>query len=242
MNLVVDIGNSFLKAAVFTDNGLVEARHFATGFNLAIKVLLEDYPGISHCIICETGKSDLVLKKEMKDLLPFVLELEAKTPIPLENLYKTKDTLGKDRIAGAVGANEQFPGTSTLIIDTGTAITFDFVNNKNQFIGGSISPGLNMRYQALHEFTDKLPLLSPTEAGFRIPANHTTGAIHAGIISGILHETEGVINDYKHLYPSLKVILTGGDALFFEKMLKSSIFVDLNLVVRGLNKILKFNA
>ena len=242
MNLVVDIGNSLIKSTVFTDNTIMEVRHSATGDSTAIKILLKDYPNISYCILSETGKSDFLLKKFLKDHLPYFLELEEMTPLPLVNLYETKETLGKDRIAGAVGANEQFPGTSVLIIDAGTAITFDFVNDKNQYLGGSISPGLTMRYQSLNEFTDKLPLLSSVDAGFKNPASHTNEAIHSGVISGILHEIVGVINDYKGLYPTLKVVLTGGDALFFEKRLKSSIFVDLNLIAKGLNKILKFNA
>jgi len=242
MNLVIDVGNSYIKAAIFKNKELLEIRQFVSGFEKEIHELINSHPGISQGILCETGKPEFSVKEFLKDQFAVFLELDAHTALPIENLYKTRESLGKDRIAGAVGANDQFPNTDILIIDTGTAITFDFVNDKNQFAGGSISPGLNMRYQALHKFTDKLPLLSPVESGYTNPADQTEGSIHAGIISGILYEIKGVIKYYRQQYPLLQMILTGGDAIFFEKMLKNSIFVDPNLVIKGLNKILRFNA
>ena len=139
-----------------------------------------------------------------------------------------------------MGANNIFPDTNVLVIDLGTAITFDLVNNKNQYLGGTISPGLNLRFKALNQFTDQLPLLEKREK-FDIIGNDTHSAIISGVQTGIKFEIEGYIHQLQNDYDRLKTILTGGDAIFFDKMLKNTIFVNLNLNFVGLNIILEFN-
>jgi len=175
----------------------------------------------------------------IQNFKPFI-ELNANTPLPIENCYISKDTLGNDRIAAAVGANNLYPGTNLLIIDAGTAITYDIVNDKDQFLGGSISPGLQMRFKALHHFTGNLPMV--TKGKFNKPFGRTTEeAIRAGIQHGLVFEVDKTIDKFKEFYKNLKVIITGGDANFFDMKLKNSFFVDFNLTAIGLNCILEYN-
>ena len=241
MNLVIDIGNSFIKLAFFNNSEIVSTKQYSSDKKEFIYSVFKEYAGIKNGIISITGKSDPDLLNFISKQLGFFIILDENTSLPIENLYQTKETLGKDRIAAAVGANHLFPETNLLVIDAGTALTYEFINAKAQYLGGCISPGLTMRFKALNIFTDKLPLLAPSE-DFNIPATTTTEAIQCGIQSGIIKEIEGTIIEYKEQYSDLKVVFTGGDILFFEKKLKSSIFVDSNLVLKGLNRILKFNA
>ena len=241
MNLVIDIGNSSVKTAVFKNTELLASKLFYSFETDDIKGLFEQYPEITKGIVSVVGKSNYTLEQYLGDHLDYLIMLETETPLPIENLYTTKETLGKDRIAGVAGANFLFPETNILVIDAGTAITYDFINSGAQYVGGSISPGMKMRFRALHEFTDKLPFLSPND-NFKVPSTDTAGAIISGIQSGIIKEVDGFIHEFNKQFPNLRVILTGGDAIFFEKKLKSSIFVDLNLILKGLNIILNFNA
>jgi type III pantothenate kinase len=166
--------------------------------------------------------------------------LDHQTPLPLTNNYRTPETLGKDRLACAAGAAFLFPKKDVLVIDAGTCIKYEFVSHRGIYEGGAISPGLEMRFNALHTFTDKLPLLHPaTEAP--LIGNDTRDAILSGIMKGTLLEIRGFIKEYEILFPELQLIITGGDASFFDKQLKNSIFADPFLVLRGLNFILRHN-
>ena len=136
---------------------------------------------------------------------------------------------------------QKYPYNNTLIIDAGTCITYDFVTNKNEYLGGAISPGIRMRYQSLNKLTAKLPLLE-TELPKDIIGNSTKNSIHSGVIFGVLKEIEGIIEVYVSKYKDLTVILTGGDANFLSKQLKSSIFANSNFLLEGLNFILQFNS
>ena len=162
------------------------------------------------------------------------------TRLPFKNLYLDKETLGFDRIAAAAGAQALFPGENIIIIDAGTAITIDVVTKEGQFIGGNISPGVDMRFKALNEFTSKLPLVK-IEGETGITAKTTEDAIRFGVFNGIKYEMDGYIDAFNQIYENLKVILTGGDHKYFDKKLKNSIFADSNLTLKGLNKILQFN-
>ncbi len=157
-----------------------------------------------------------------------------------ENCYKTPETLGKDRIAAAVGGFDLYPDTNLLIIDAGTAITYDIVNDKHQFLGGNISPGIEMRFKALHQFTGKLPLVKQQNFG-KLYGTSTEEAIRAGVQNGVVFEIDKAIDTFKEFYKNLKVIITGGDAEFFDKKLKNSFFVNFNLTALGLNRILEYN-
>ena len=127
-----------------------------------------------------------------------------------------------------------------LVIDAGTCITYDLINSKKEYLGGSISPGIQMRYNALHQFTSQLPLLESVDTAMLTGVN-TEESIHSGIINGVFVEIDGIIQRYTNQYPDIKVIVTGGNAKFFDKGLKNTIFAKPNLLMEGLNKILDYN-
>jgi len=177
----------------------------------------------------------------LRNNVPFLIDLSHTTPLPFKNLYHNPEWLGKDRIAAAAGAYAAYPDTHVLIIDMGTAITLDILTSKGEYIGGNISPGLMMRFRALHAFTSHLPMLEKDEFSAD-PGTDTRSAIVSGVQKGILYEIKGYIEHFSLLYPDLKAILTGGDADFFADKLKKPIFVVPNLVLSGLNFILDYNA
>lgn len=172
------------------------------------------------------------------------IELNNKTPLPINLAYDTPKTLGSDRIALSVGASILFPNKNCLIIGTGTCITLDFLAKTGEYLGGAISPGLTMRLQSLNIFTDKLPLvkLKKNKKEFPLIGKTTEESIESGVLNGTFAEIEGTIAKYKENYKDLTVILTGGDLKLFEKNLKSNIFVFSNLQAIGLNRILNYNA
>jgi type III pantothenate kinase len=148
--------------------------------------------------------------------------------------------LGKDRLAAAVGANQLFPNNNLMIIDAGTAITYDHVNEKNEYLGGFITPGLRMRFNALHQYTSKLPLLNP-EFFEAYSGLNTYESIQGGIQHGLEGEIQRMVSIFNSNGKDFKIILTGGDANYFEKLVKSYKFVALELTLIGLNRILEFN-
>ncbi len=187
------------------------------------------------------------------------VRFEYTTPVPLKNLYGTPATLGLDRLAGAVGAHVLYPGRTMLVVDFGTAITYDIVTAEGEFLGGDISPGAGSRFRALHEFTEALPLCSlpprqaspdtpPFQGGELLrgmnnfPARDTRTAIENGVVMGIVAEVERYIAVAGEKFPGAGVIFTGGDADYFAGRVKFPIFAVSDLVLRGLNAILEYNA
>lgn len=162
------------------------------------------------------------------------------TPIPFKNLYKTPETLGNDRIALVAGANFLYPKKEVIVIDAGTCITIDFLSKKSEYLGGRISPGIQMRFRSLNTFTEKLPLNKLTKKTVFFGDN-TNSAIQSGVQLGVLSELDQAISDYKGLNTSAIVVLCGGDAFYLQKELKSTIFVNQNLLLIGLNEILDYN-
>jgi type III pantothenate kinase len=239
MNLCIDQGNSTTKVGVFNQNELIEDFQFSVFSENEITLLFEKYP-IKNCIlssvIIEYESVNQLLEKKVNCFL----KLTHKTSIPIQNLYKTPETLGKDRLAAIIGAEFLKPQVDILVIDAGTAITFDFIDSKGFYIGGNIAPGLNMRLRALHEFTQKLPLVeAKTESLFL--GNDTNSAILSGALYGIVFEIDGYINTLKIKYPQLSIFLTGGSTFYFDNKLKNAIFAEKNLVLIGLNRILQYN-
>jgi type III pantothenate kinase len=165
--------------------------------------------------------------------------LDFKTPLPLINRYLSPETLGSDRLANACGAGFLYPNQPVLVIDAGTCLKMDIINSNNEYLGGSISVGLNMRFKAIHTFTDKLPLLSPIPFT-KLYGRDTTESILAGGMGGMLNEIEKAIEKYNESFPNLKIILTGGDAHHFEPALKNAIFAP-HLTLYGLESILTKN-
>jgi type III pantothenate kinase len=241
MNLIIDIGNSFVKVAVFKKDALVQKELIQSKDLLkTVKELKKKYKTLNKAIISSVGKVETTIIDVLKESF-HVLVLNSQTKLPFKNLYGTPKTLGVDRMALVSASTKQFPKKNVLIVDAGTCITYDFINNKNEYFGGAISPGIRMRYQSLNNFTANLPLLE-TNLPTDIIGNSTATSIHSGIITGILKEIDGVISEYKEKYPDLTVILTGGDTKFLSKQLKSSIFANSNFLLEGLNHILQFNS
>jgi type III pantothenate kinase len=238
MNLVIDIGNTQTKLAVFSGKELVH-NQVCLDISATVDSLFGRF-ALKNSILSNVSYTDTALNNYLSERTELFIELNEHTPLPFENLYKTKDTLGRDRIAAAAGAMEMFPWVNVLVIDMGTAITIDLITSQNQFLGGNISPGLNMRFQALHQNTASLPLLQPEETN-ELLGRSTSEAIQAGVINGIIFEISEYINCLSLRYHNLKIILTGGDAHFFVRKLKNHIFVDLNLILKGLNRILEYN-
>ncbi|MBD0832508.1 type III pantothenate kinase [Aestuariibaculum sediminum] len=241
MNLVIDVGNTLVKLAVFNQNALV-VKSTVSPDRLVEEVtgLQVKYPELKRAIVSSVGKLEATALKEITGKLP-VLVINAETQLPFKNLYQTPKTLGIDRIGLVCAAVNKFPKSNTLIIDAGTCITYDFVNAENEYLGGGISPGIEMRYKALHNLTANLPLLEK-EVPRMLIGDSTINSIHSGVVYGVLNEIEGIIHNYQLKYADLTVILTGGDCNFLSKQLKSTIFVNLNFLLEGLNQILQFNS
>ena len=230
--ITLDEGNTSVKLALF-DNETLVSKYNNIDLNFVIKLL----PKCDRLIL-----STVKNKSNFKTLFSnknFVL-LNNSTPLPIKILYKSPTSLGNDRIALAVGAITNFPNKNVLVIDAGTCITYDLINSKKEYLGGSISPGIQMRYNALHQFTSQLPLLESVDTAMLTGVN-TEESIHSGIINGVFVEIDGIIQRYTNQYPDIKVIVTGGNAKFFDKGLKNTIFAKPNLLMEGLNKILDYN-
>ncbi|MFQ3181479.1 MAG: type III pantothenate kinase [Polaribacter sp.] len=239
MNLAIDIGNTRVKAAVFEGDKLVELYVFDKSKIISETRKIVNNNTISAGIISNVATISEKKISQLKKSVNFQV-VSASSKVPFINLYKTPNTLGVDRIALVSGAVKQFPDKNVLIIDAGTCITFDFVNSKSEYVGGAISPGIKMRYRALNAFTANLPLIQSLELNDFIGKN-TEESIISGVLNGVQNEINGVIEDYKHKYLYLTVVLTGGDTNFLSKQLKSSIFANQNFLLQGLNEILKFN-
>ncbi|MCF7567593.1 type III pantothenate kinase [Sabulilitoribacter arenilitoris] len=241
MNLIIDVGNTYVKLAVFNGDK-IKVKYVIKLENLLnhIEFLKKEYKSINKVIISSVAK---LKEKEVKyiDKNYNLILLNFDTKIPFKNLYNTPETLGIDRIALVSASVNYFPENNALIIDAGTCITYDFITAKNEYLGGAISPGIRMRYKSLNNLTANLPLLE-TETPNSIIGNSTNTSIHSGVVNGVLKEIEGVIEVYEQKYPDLTVILTGGDANFLSKQLKSSIFANSNFLLEGLNYILQFNS
>jgi type III pantothenate kinase len=239
MNLIIDIGNSSTKLAIIDHQQKIAVLRYDELTEDILNGLLESYP-LKKAII-SSGKEIpdfmiTILRKEME--LLHILSYKSRLPIDIK--YETPETLGPDRIAAATGAYTRFPGANMLIIDAGSAITFDFLIG-TIFEGGNISPGIEMRLKALHSFTTRLPLVLRGEK-YSFPGHNTKDAILAGVITGVTYEINEYIRTFEKKYENLEVILTGGDSEF----LKSRIIQKLNfipgIVTDGLNYILEYNA
>ena len=239
MNLIVDTGNTRVKLAVFEKDTLVEVLFIeVNNFLSETKKILKKYR-ITAGILSNVS---FISEKELQKLQNILnlLVLSSSTNVPFINLYETPETLGVDRIGLVAAAVNKYSEKNILIIDAGTCITFDFVNEQSEYLGGAISPGIEMRYQALHKFTVKLPILEK-KGPKNFIGNNTNESIHSGVVNGVINELEGVIGQYKSKYSDLTVVLTGGDTNFLAKQLKSSIFANQNFLLEGLNEILIFN-
>ena len=240
MNLVIDIGNTYFKLAVFSNNNALEFHHDQNkNFESFVLKIFKSFPKIKKTIV--SNVSDINHKLIFKSYNIHLLNVSHDLNLPFENLYETPKTLGSDRIALISSAIFEYPGKNSLIIDAGTCLTMDMVNNKNQYCGGMISPGINLRYQSLNTMTSNLPLVNKS-VKYDFPSKSTVGCIQSGVIGGIVNEINGFINEVKGYNKKINIILTGGDANFLSKPLKIPIFADPIFILRGLNKILALNS
>jgi type III pantothenate kinase len=240
MNLCIDIGNTSVKAAIFDGNKMIPGNHWQGTEIEQLQSYISGFPRIRNAILCSVRSTDTGLIEMLQGSVDRLIVLDEFTPLPFRNLYETAGTLGKDRLAAVAGANNNYPGRNVLVIDAGTAITYDVINDQDCYLGGNISPGLAMRLKALHSFTVRLPLVKPLH---EVPllAKNTEEAIAAGVQNGIIFEMEAYIDRLNERLSDLVVIITGGDAGHFDKKLKNTIFAHPELILTGLNRILTYN-
>ena len=239
-NLLIDIGNTMTKIAVSDENGIVARAVTSHLTESELEAIMMQNPLIDKAIVAATGSDGDRVFAMVGPRVRYALKLTAETPMPVVNGYATPATLGVDRLAAAVGAQSVCGGRNLLIVDFGTAITVDMVTD-GVFRGGNISPGAGLRFKALHECTSKLPLCGPTDERMEFGTSTRT-AIEQGVMQGIEHEIRGYISDFGARYENLCIIFTGGDANFFVKRIKNTIFANRDLIFIGLNGILEYNA
>ncbi|PKP47200.1 MAG: pantothenate kinase [Bacteroidetes bacterium HGW-Bacteroidetes-11] len=236
--LIIDLGNTRAKVAVYQGDNLVEMRIFE---NPTPEIILKS-DLMNHSFkaaIISSVSSPTAGYREVFPELTFI-EFDSNTPVPITNCYLSPSTLGADRLSAAVAAHSLYPTNDTLVIDAGTAITFDFTNKQGEYLGGGITAGVSVRFKGLHTFTQRLPLVEAEFPEFLI-GRSSHESILSGVMNGIRAELDGIIQEYKLLYPELVTIFTGGDMFYFEKKMKNDIFAAPNLVLTGLNLILEYN-
>lgn len=239
MNLIIEQGNTSSKVAVYDKGEIVDSFVFKAFGIDAIEPLFARYP-LTAGILSTVIDADKDLLAFLRTRLCRFLFLDEYVPLPVSIRYETPHTLGRDRLAAVVGAYTVAPDRNLLVIDAGTAITYEVVEAGGIYLGGNISPGMTTRFKALNFYTRKLPLVSEEEI-IPLVGTRTETAIQAGVVNGIVYEMDGYIDTLKKKYPDLLVFLTGGHSFYFERRLKNSIFADINLVLTGLNRILEYN-
>lgn len=241
MQLVIDWGNTNVKVAVFNEDELVEHQIYGGALQMAhLETLLEAYPKVTAAIMSTVADEASWVGRFFADRMPYIL-LNHHTPLPFQNNYETPHTLGKDRIAAVAGAQATFPGKPALVIDAGTCITLDGISADGIYRGGIIAPGITMRMKAMHQQTQRLPLLEVEQGMPSLEGQSTAAAMQSGVLNGVMEEIKGLIVRYQGTYPGMQVVATGGDHKVLVKALKNTIFADPNLVLNGLNVILKYN-
>ena len=238
--ICIDAGNTLVKVAIVEDSVIQSIASFAFTDTCGLLHHLESLPHVEAGILSSVSIADQAMKNVLSDKAAFFMELTALTTVPIRNLYKTPETLGKDRLAAVVGSHSLYPGKNILVMDAGTALTIDFIDSDGNYRGGNISPGLNMRFKALHDYTKRLPLQTKAE-DYQLIGNSTEAAITSGVQNGIIFEMNYYVNHFVNQFPDLVTILTGGDGNFFVNKIEKHIFAEPNLVFIGLEKIIEFN-
>ena len=237
-NLIVDEGNTLCKIAVL-DKSEVLCEVSAPDFDLAKAAELTKQFAIEQAIVASTRGGAERICEQLRSKIARVLHFTSQTEVPIDIDYSSRQTLGADRIAVAVGVVCGMGVRDALVVDMGSAITFDIVEN-GVFKGGNISLGVAMRFKALHEFTASLPLCSATEPNQRF-GQSTREAIEQGVMQGVLHEIEGYAERISAANVKKCIIFCGGDAESFVNRIKSAIFAPRKLMFTGLNRILEYN-
>ena len=240
MLLAIDVGNTLIKLAVFEQNTLINKETIPyKNWKIELENSLKNFPKIKIIVVASVGKLEkedfLGLNSSIK-----ITFISKEIKFPFQNLYSTPNTLGIDRMILASGAVLQFPSTNRLVIDAGTCITYDFIDDNDNYLGGAISPGIRLRYESLHNYTAKLPLLTK-EYPEHIIANSTNQSIHSGVVNGVCMEIDGFIDAKLHENDNFIIILTGGDADFLAERLKNTIFANSNFLLESLNQTFQYN-
>jgi type III pantothenate kinase len=239
MILAIDVGNTRIKAAVFEGNMLVESFVFLKiELKKNIQNILEKYKKTSDLVVASVSdvEKQAFVGFNFDKNIHFVSHSD---PFPFVNCYETPKTLGVDRMVLAAGATFQYPKQNRLVIDAGTCVTYDFIDEYDNYLGGAITPGLRLRYLALHDFTAKLPLLS-LESPKEVIGNSTSESIHSGVVNGLVFEIDGYIQEIEGQYSKFIIILTGGDTVFLAKRLKNTIFANSNFLLESLNQTFQY--
>jgi type III pantothenate kinase len=237
-NICIDIGNTQAKIGIFENSNLLETIVLDVLDVKKVETIISK-TNIEYSIISNVNESEYPLLQMLQTktkLIPF----NHLTKLPFINYYKTTNTLGLDRIALAAAAVDFMNESNVLVISLGTCVTFEFLNRKKEYLGGAISPGLNMRLQAMNYFTAKLPLLSFIEPT-NFNGDSTDSCMQSGAFFGLLEEIKGRINLYESQFGKTQIIISGGNCFLFEKHLKKALFAHPYLTLFGLNKILTYN-
>jgi len=241
LNLCIDWGNTNVKAAIFADDKLQKQLLFSEDTALEqVTTLLETYKP-EKAILCSVVNSSGEVAKLLQSRIPGTVIVTGHTAVPIMNAYLSQDTLGPDRLALITGAYTAFPGKNNLVVSVGTCITYNLIQNNKTFRGGAISPGLHMRLKAMNAFTDQLPEITNIDDDPLLLGYDTETCMQSGAANGMAAEIDGMVKAFEERYPDFNAILTGGDAPYFAAKLKSKIFADPDLLLKGLNIILNHN-
>tara|TARA_B110000211_G_C13872558_1_gene461469 strand:- start:4 stop:717 length:714 start_codon:yes stop_codon:yes gene_type:complete len=235
MRLVLDAGNSSIKYGLFLNHVMIDSGVLDKNQSISSKIDSETLSKITVIGSCKvTDELHITSLPNVKHI-----QIDKNSRFPFKLKYKTPETLGIDRIVACSGNYKK--GESSLVIDCGTCVTFDYVSSLGNYEGGSISPGIKLRFQAMNNFTDQLPLITRFNKNPKTIGDSTENCMKSGVINGLAYELDGFISEYLALDNQLKVFLTGGDAIFFVEALKSSIFAQQNLVLKGLDFLIDLN-
>lgn len=240
MDLVVDVGNTFVKIAVFEDDNIIFHQKYSE-INASIIFEIKNKFPIKRAIISSVRNNEAEISAIFKKFNILLYWLNHQMKFPFKINYTTPQTLGLDRLAAVAGALVKFPNNNLLVVDMGTCITFDFVDESLTYHGGSIAPGFEMRFKALHHFTQKLPQVNYETQPLKLIGDSTENSIISGIYNGFKFEILGMISAYEQQYKDMKIVITGGDFKLFDLEVKNRIFADDFLVLRGLQQILILN-
>lgn len=235
MNFSFDAGNTRVRLSIFLEKDLIEQKVF----HRLDEIMELDLSQATGIIYCSVRKDDAQIKEFLRNKGGIILS--SKTPLPFStHQYKTPETLGADRIALVAAAVDLYPGKNSLVIDAGTCITYDFVSSEADYLGGIISPGVSMRAKAMGNMTQALPIVSPPYFN-EILGKSTEECLGAGVSRAVTAEISGIINEFTQRFGEVNVIFTGGDTELLVTPLKNNIFADPEILMKGLNAILKYN-
>lgn len=239
VNLCIDWGNTLVKAGLFESGKLTVSYTYPSHDALISIVDLVDEHQPAYAILSSVSNKSAELENVLTGKVKKLIIMTDRTPLPIMNAYSS-DTVGVDRLAMAVGAHIEYPGKNNLVVCLGTCITYNFIQNNRTFRGGAISPGLSMRLKAMHEFADKLPEVG-VDGDTLLLGYDTETCMRSGAVFGIMSEVDGMVNEFKSKYTDFNAVLTGGDMAYFAGKLKCEIFADPDIILKGLNIILKHN-